>query len=159
MQMISSERDPIYKKLAAQFESLLEEKADCISNLANATALLRGHLGFFWIGFYLVKEGVLQLGPFQGPVACTRIERNRGVCGASWATKKSIVVKDIRDFPGHIACSEHSKSEIVVPLLDEKGEVWAVLDIDSDKMSDFSELDRKHLEYLVKIIERKSQNI
>jgi len=156
---MNPERESVYKELAFQMEALLESDADRISNLANAAALLYEKLGFFWIGFYLVKDDLLQLGPFQGPVACTRIEKNKGVCGTSWATKSSILVEDVHEFPGHISCSEFSKSEIVIPLFDEKEEVWAILDIDSEKLSDFDSHDKKQLEFLVKIIERKTNNI
>jgi GAF domain-containing protein len=112
---------------------------------------LRQAFGFFWVGFYLVKVGELVLGPFQGPIACTRIRKGKGVCGTAWERGETILVPDVEAFPGHIACSSESKSEIVVPLF-KNGEVIGVLDVDSDRLDDFDEVDRKYLEELIGII-------
>jgi L-methionine (R)-S-oxide reductase len=136
-----------YEALLPQIEALTSGETDLIANLANSMAALRQAFGFFWVGMYLTKEDQLVLGPFQGPVACTRIAFNRGVCGACYTQKQSIVVPDVEAFPGHIACSSDSRSEIVVPVI-KNGEVKAVLDVDSDKLNDFDETDRVYLEKL-----------
>jgi L-methionine (R)-S-oxide reductase len=136
-----------YKALLPQIEALVTGETDLTANLANVMAALKYSLGFFWVGAYLAKEGELVLGPFQGPVACTRIPFHKGVCGASYSGKKTIVVPDVEAFPGHIACSSDSKSEIVVPVIKD-GEVKMVLDADSDKLSDFDETDQIYLEQL-----------
>ena len=118
---------------------------DLIANLANVAAALKETFGFFWVGFYLVKGEELVLGPFQGPIACTRIRKGRGVCGTAWAKAETLVVPDVDAFPGHIACSSLSRSEIVVPLIRENGEVWGVLDIDSENLNTFDETDARFL--------------
>jgi len=134
-----------YTSLFPQLNALCEGESDLTANLANIAAALKETFGFFWVGFYLVKDDQLILGPFQGPVACTRISRGRGVCGTAWNEKKTILVPDVELFPGHIACSSASKSEIVVPVLDASGNVAMVLDVDSDQLNDFDAVDEKHL--------------
>jgi len=145
-------REETYREIIPQIKALIAQESDLIANLANISAALREALGFFWIGFYLVKGDELVLGPFQGPVACTRIRKGKGVCGTSWATKQTILVPDVEQFPGHIACSSQSKSEIVLPAM-KQDEVFLVLDIDSDKLNDFSETDEKYLTELITLIE------
>ena len=125
--------------------SLIEGEVDLVANLANVAAALKEAFDFFWVGFYLVKQDQLVLGPFQGPVACTRIRKGKGVCGTAWQEGATLLVPDVEVFPGHIACSSLSRSEIVVPLIKD-GEVWGVLDIDSDLLNFFDETDRKYLE-------------
>lgn len=134
-----------YRALLPQIEGLLAGEDDVTANLANVTAALKETFGFFWVGFYLVKGGELVLAPFQGPVACTRIRKGRGVCGSAWQEGRTLVVPDVDAFPGHIACSSLSRSEIVVPLLD-GGEVWGVLDVDSDCLNSFDDTDARFLE-------------
>ena len=134
-----------YATLLPQLEALVGAEKDPIANMANMAAALKDTFGFWWVGFYRVLEGELVLGPFQGPLACTRIRRGRGVCGTAWAEGRTIVVEDVDRFPGHIACSSASRSEIVVPLWRE-GEVCAVLDIDSEHLATFDETDREWLE-------------
>ena len=141
-----------YRTLLPQIKSLIEGEEDLIANLANVSAALKETFGFFWVGFYLVKGNALVLGPFQGPVACTRIAKGRGVCGTAWAEAKTIVVPDVDAFPGHIACSSLSRSEIVVPLKREDGEVWGVLDIDSDDLGSFDKTDARFLEEMIKML-------
>jgi len=145
-------REGAYLELIPQIEALITSEKDLIANLANISAALKEAFGFFWIGFYLVKEDELVLGPFQGPVACTRIQKGRGVCGTSWLEKRCIIVPDVDQFPGHIACSSFSKSEIVIPLIVDD-EVKLILDIDSDQLNDFSDIDEKYLIELIKILE------
>jgi L-methionine (R)-S-oxide reductase len=137
-----------YAELHPQIEALTTGEADRTANLANTAAALRQAFGFFWVGFYLVQGEELVLGPFQGPIACTRIRRGRGVCGASWAEARTVLVPDVEVFPGHIACSSDSKSEIVVPIF-KNGEVVAVLDVDSDQLNDFDHDDQVALEQLM----------
>lgn len=136
-----------YENLLPQIHSLISYETDATANLANTAAALKEQFGWWWIGFYMVKEDELVLGPFQGPVACTRIKKGRGVCGTSWEKAATIVVENVEEFPGHIACSSFSKSEIVVPLIKE-GKVIGVLDVDSDQLSDFDAVDQKYLEKL-----------
>lgn len=136
-----------YTSLLPQIFALVEGEPDLTANLANVAAALKETFQWWWIGFYLVKENELVLGPFQGPVACTRIASGKGVCGSSWVKKETIVVTDVEQFPGHIACSSASRSEIVVPI--KKGEqVLAVLDADSEHLSHFDEVDKQFLEQL-----------
>ncbi len=137
-----------YQTLIPQIKALIEGEPDLIANLANITGALKEQFGWFWVGFYLVKAEQLVLGPFQGPVACTRINKGRGVCGSSWAKAETLIVPDVEKFPGHIACSSLSKSEIVVPLLRD-GIVWGVLDVDSEHLDQFDETDQLYLEQLV----------
>jgi L-methionine (R)-S-oxide reductase len=146
-------REEQYVSLLPQIEALINGETDIIANLANIAAALKDGLGFFWIGFYLVKNDQLVLGPFQGPVACTRISKDKGVCGASWSQKKVILVPDVDQFPGHIACSSASRSEIVLPAF-KNNEVALVLDVDSDKLNDFNEIDEQHLSSLMRMIEK-----
>lgn len=134
-----------YTSLVPQLKALVGPEPDVVANMANICAALRQAMGFFWVGFYIVKGDQLVLGPFQGPIACTRISKDRGVCGFAWSRAETVIVPDVDNFPGHIACSSESRSEIVVPLIDAKGEVWAVLDVDSDKPGEFTETDGKYL--------------
>ena len=149
------EREEIYHSLIPQIKALIGDEKDTIANLANVAAALKQALNFFWVGFYLVKGDVLVLGPFQGPIACTRIQKGKGVCGTSWELSKTIIVDDVDEFPGHIACSSLSKSEIVLPLIKD-GAIVAILDLDSDKIADFNAVDQKYLsnlcEWLVTVI-------
>jgi GAF domain-containing protein len=145
------DREAQYQSLLPQIEALVADEPDLIANLSNIAAALKQTFGFFWIGFYLVKADELVLGPFQGPVACTRIGRGKGVCGSAWEQKKTLIVPDVEAFPGHIACNGASRSEIVVPILKD-GEVVMVLDIDSDQLDDFSKKDELYLEKLSDII-------
>ena len=140
-----------YQSIIPQIKGLLEGESDLIANLANIAGALKEQFNWFWVGFYLVKEEQLVLGPFQGPVACTRINKGRGVCGSSWANQCTLIVPDVEKFPGHIACSSLSKSEIVVPIL-VGGEVAGVLDVDSSDYNSFDETDKKYLEEIVQLI-------
>ena len=141
-----------YRALLPQLKNLLAGEDDLIANLANVSAALKETFHFFWVGFYLVKGEELVLGPFQGPIACTRIRKGRGVCGTAWDRAETLVVPDVDAFPGHIACSSLSRSEIVVPLKREDGEVWGVLDIDSNLLNFFDETDRRYLEEVTAIV-------
>jgi GAF domain-containing protein len=140
-----------YEGLVPQIQGLLEGESDLIANLANVAGALKEQFGWLWIGFYLVKQDELVLGPFQGPVACTRIRKGRGVCGTSWAQAQTLVVPDVEAFPGHIACSSLSRSEIVVPLIKE-GTVWGVLDADSVDLHTFDDTDKLYLERIAGLI-------
>jgi len=140
---ISGSKEEQYLSLLPQVRSLIEGEVDLVANLANVAAALKEAFDFFWVGFYLVKQDQLVLGPFQGPVACTRIRKGKGVCGTAWQEGATLLVPDVEVFPGHIACSSLSRSEIVVPLIKD-GEVWGVLDIDSDLLNFFDETDRKY---------------
>jgi GAF domain-containing protein len=137
-----------YQAILPQIKALISVEEDLIANMANVAAVLKEVFGFYWVGFYLVKEGVLVLGPFQGPLACTRIKKGKGVCGSAWAAGKTIIVPDVDAFPGHIACSSASRSEIVVPIFKD-GEIIAVLDVDSNQLDDFDFKDQKYLEETV----------
>lgn len=141
-----------YKILIPQIESLIEGENDVVANLSNIAASLKQTMNFFWVGFYIVKENQLVLGPFQGPIACTRIQLGKGVCGTSWKEKKVIIVPNVDEFPGHIACSSASKSEIVLPAF-KNGEVALVLDVDSDKLNDFDAVDEVFLKKVMNLIE------
>lgn len=141
---ISGSKSAIYEGLIPQIKGLISGETDCVANLANVSAALKQTFDFLWVGFYLVKDDELVLGPFQGPIACTRIQKGRGVCGTSWANKETIVVDDVELFPGHIACSSDSKSEIVVPLVKDNV-VIGVLDVDSAELNSFDGVDAKHL--------------
>lgn len=149
--VINGSKEEQYRSLLPQIKALIEGEEDVIANLANVAAVLKTAFGFFWVGFYLVKQDELVLGPFQGPVACTRIRKGRGVCGMAWQEAATQLVPDVDAFPGHIACSSLSRSEIVVPLCKE-GEVWGVLDIDSDQLATFDDTDRLYLEQLATYI-------
>ena len=149
------DKNETYRLLVKQVESLIECENNIMGQLANAAALLHETMGWWWTGFYIVKDGELQLGPFQGPIACYRIKRGRGVCGTAWQEDRTIVVPDVEQFPGHIACSSLSRSEIVVPLHDEDGNVIGVLDIDSKELATFDEVDARWLEEIARVIEQK----
>lgn len=152
MHIVSSgSKEEKYRSLLPQIGGLVRDEKDLVANLANVAAALRYGMGFFWVGFYLVKEDELVLGPFQGPVACTRIQKGRGVCGTAWERKETIIVPDVEAFPGHIACSSESRSEIVVPVIQD-GVVTGVLDVDSDRPGEFDETDRRYLEALVQML-------
>jgi GAF domain-containing protein len=148
-----ADRRVIYDEIVPQVDALVAGETDLIANLANVAAVLKEALGFFWVGFYLVKDGELVLGPFQGPLACTRIKFGQGVCGRAYATRETVVVPDVDAFPGHIACSSAARSEIVVPILWRDG-VFGVLDADSDKPADFDETDAGGLGAIARIVER-----
>lgn len=139
-----------YKELLPQIEALISGETDVIANLANVCAALKYGMNFFWVGFYLVEENQLVLGPFQGPVACTRINKGKGVCGTAWEKGETIIVEDVDKFPGHIACSSLSKSEIVIPIFN-NGDIIAVLDVDSDQLASFDKTDEL---WLKKIVEK-----
>ncbi|KYP15065.1 GAF domain-containing protein [Flavihumibacter sp. CACIAM 22H1] len=140
-----------YQALIPQIKGLLEGETDEIANLANIAAALKEQFGWFWVGFYLVKGDELVLGPFQGPVACTRIRIGRGVCGTSWKEASTLIVPDVEQFPGHIACSSLSKSEIVVPFFRD-GKVVGVLDVDSDQLNQFDTTDQQYLEEILQLL-------
>jgi len=144
-------REEIYASLYPQLKALTEDEPDLIANMANIVSVLKEAFGFFWVGFYRVVDNRLVLGPFQGPVACTRIAYGKGVCGTSWKEKKTLVVPDVDQFPGHIACSSLSRSEIVVPILQD-GIVRAVLDVDSDEVNSFGEVDARNLEKISSLL-------
>jgi GAF domain-containing protein len=146
----STNRETIYEVVIPQIETLISSETDLIANLANISAALKQAFGFYWVGFYLDNsDGELVLGPFQGPVACTRIRYDRGVCGYCFSTKQTVIVPDVDQFSGHIACSSASKSEIVLPLVNSKNEIIGVLDIDSTILDDFSDIDKIWLERLL----------
>ncbi len=147
----STDKTEQYQTLIPQVEALLFGEPDLVANLANICAALKEQFKWFWVGFYLVKDNELVLGPFQGPVACTRIGLGKGVCGAAWQQEKILVVPDVDAFPGHIACSSLSRSEIVVPLFYD-GRVVGVLDVDSDELDQFDEIDARYLEEIVKLV-------
>jgi GAF domain-containing protein len=148
----AADRATVYAELAPQIEALIEVETDLIANLANVAAVLKEAFGFFWVGFYLKKGVQLVLGPFQGPLACTRIDFGSGVCGHAYTSRETVIVPNVHEFPGHIACSSASKSEIVVPMFDSNGEVFGVLDVDSDRLDDFGEADRVGLERIVGLL-------
>jgi L-methionine (R)-S-oxide reductase len=141
-----------YQSLIPQVKALLEGESDIVANMANTVAALKEQFGWLWVGFYVVKNNELVLAPFQGPVACTRIRKGRGVCGSSWAEARTLIVPDVEKFPGHIACSSLSKSEIVIPVI-RNNEVVAVLDADSDELNQFDHTDKKFLEEIVSLIQ------
>ena len=149
--IIKGDKIEQYKSLLPQIEALVDGEPDLVANLANMAAALKEQFGWLWVGFYLVKNDELVLGPFQGPVACTRIKKGRGVCGSSWQRSETIIVPDVEKFPGHIACSSASRSEIVVPVII-NGEVKAVLDVDSEHLDNFDATDKEYLEELVRLI-------
>ncbi len=141
-----------YESLVPQVKGLLEGEQDLVANMANVCAALRSALGFFWVGFYLVKGEELVLGPFQGPVACTRIRYGKGVCGTAWQNNETLIVDDVDAFPGHIACSALSRSEIVIPLHHETGQIAGVLDVDSDAYAAFDKDDERYLKEIVALL-------
>lgn len=142
-----------YESLIPQIKALIEGESDTIANISNIIAALKFGMNWFWVGVYFVKNNELVLGPFQGPIACTRIALGKGVCGTSWKEKRTIVVEDVDQFPGHIACSSLSRSEIVLPAFDKNGNVTLVLDVDSEHLATFDETDRLYLEQVIRIIE------
>ena len=145
------EKEKQYQLLLKQARALVKDETNLIANMSNLSSLIHFTFGFWWTGFYLVDGKQLVLGPFQGPLACTRIPYGKGVCGTAWAEKRTLVVPDVEQFPGHIACSSESRSEIVVPILKD-GEVWAELDIDSKKINTFDDIDKQWLEKIVEVI-------
>lgn len=150
--MTAMDKDKVYQQLTAQAKSLVDGVDNVVGALGNVTALLKEELpSFFWVGFYVVKEGSLQLGPFQGLVACYSIEKGKGVCGTAWERAQTLVVPDVHQFPGHIACSSRSNSEIVVPVF-HGGEVVAVIDVDSEDFDAFDEEDKRGLETIAQIV-------
>jgi L-methionine (R)-S-oxide reductase len=151
LSIITGTREEQYEALIPQIKGLLEGESDLVANLGNIAAALKEQFGWLWVGFYVVKNGELVLGPFQGPVACTRIKKGRGVCGASWERAETLIVPDVEKFPGHIACSSLSRSEIVVPVIFNE-EVIAVLDADSAELDQFDFIDKKFLEQIVQLV-------
>ncbi len=151
----SATKEERYKSLIPQIESLIKDEPDLIANLSNVTAALKQTFNFFWVGFYLVKGDELVLGPFQGPIACTRISFGKGVCGSCWKEEKVMLVPNVEEFPGHIACNSASKSEIVLPAF-KNNKVVLVLDVDSDKLNDFDLIDQSYLMKIMKLVENLS---
>jgi len=160
LKIIQGTKAEIYQSLIPQIKGLVDGEPDLIANLANVAAALKEQFGWLWVGFYLVKpspaeasedKNELVLGPFQGPVACTRIKKGRGVCGAAWQKAETLIVDDVEKFPGHISCSSLSRSEIVVPVI-RNNEVIAVLDVDSESLAQFDETDKKYLEAIIEAI-------
>ena len=147
----SGSKEDQYVQLLPQIKSLVGGEMDMIANMANISAALKEQFGWLWVGFYLVKNDELVLGPFQGPIACTRIQKGRGVCGTAWIEMKTLIVDNVADFPGHIACSSLSKSEIVIPIC-EGDKVLGVLDVDSEQLAHFDETDKKYLEKIIEFI-------
>ncbi len=152
LHIIEGNKAEQYQSLLPQIKGLLDGEPDLIANLANIVAALKEQFGWLWVGFYLVKNEELVLAPFQGPVACTRIRKGRGVCGSSWANAETLIVPDVEKFPGHIACSSLSRSEIVVPVI-RNNEVVAVLDVDSEKYDHFDSTDQNYLEQVIRLIQ------
>lgn len=151
---LTDRRDAIYLALLPQLEALVAGESKAFANIGNLMAGLKEAFGFLWVGCYFVENNELVLGPFQGPVACTRIKMGKGVCGTAWQTNQDIVVPNVELFPGHIACSSRSKSEIVLPIRNKAGEVIGILDVDSEHLNDFSEIDQTYLREIVSLIER-----
>jgi L-methionine (R)-S-oxide reductase len=147
----SANKEEQYQSLIPQIEALLYGETDLVANLANICAALKEQFKWFWVGFYLVKDNELVLAPFQGPVACTRIAKGRGVCGSAWQQAETLIVPNVEEFPGHIACSSLSRSEIVIPLL-HNNEVVGVLDVDSSELNEFDETDARYLKQIIKLI-------
>lgn len=151
LSIVQGTKEEKYQSVIPQIKALIEGEPDLVANLANIVAALMEQFGWLWVGFYLVKENQLVLAPFQGPVACTRIKKGRGVCGTSWEKAQTIVVPDVEKFPGHIACSSKSRSEIVVPVI-RNNKVMGVLDVDSEQLAAFDEADKQFLEEIVDLI-------
>jgi len=147
-----SQKKEMYKSLLPQMESLIADEPNMVAKMANIAAALKQTFNFFWVGFYIVESETLVLGPFQGSVACNRIMLGKGVCGKAWSEKKAVIVPNVDEFPGHIACSSASKSEIVLPGIDATGTVQFVLDVDSDQLNDFDNTDKKYLLKTVRIL-------
>ena len=155
LNIIEGTKEEKYEALLKQIESVVADESDLIANMANVASMIHEMFHFWWTGFYrVISDNELVLGPFQGPLACTRIRKGRGVCGTAWAEAKTQVVPDVDLFPGHIACSSASRSEIVVPLFDEKGDVFAVLDIDSAELNTFDETDKVYLEKIADLMKK-----
>jgi len=152
LHVTAGSKEDQYNNLIPQLVGLLHGEDDLVANMSNVAAALKQQFGFFWVGFYLVKQDELVLGPFQGPVACTRIQRGRGVCGSAWEKSITLIVPDVSKFPGHIACSSLSKSEIVIPIK-HKGNILGVLDVDSDSLNAFDQIDKLYLEKILGLIE------
>ena len=152
LKIVSGSKEEQYQSLLPQISALLEGEHDEIANMANVCAALKEQFHFFWVGFYMVRGEELVLGPFQGPVACTRIKKGKGVCGASWAQEQTLIVPDVEVFPGHIACSAASKSEIVIPII-RNDKVIGVLDVDSAELDSFDETDAAYLAKIIDLIE------
>lgn len=151
LSILKGSKQEQYESILPQIEGLLTGETNLIANLANISAALKEQFNWWWVGFYWVQEDELVLGPFQGPVACTRIKKGRGVCGAAWEQGKTLIVEDVEKFPGHIACSSASKSEIVVPVF-KNGTILGVLDVDSERSAHFDETDQQYLEKIVALI-------
>lgn len=151
LQVISGAKQAQYESILPQIKSVVDAETDLVANLANVCACLKEQFGWLWVGFYLVKDGELVLGPFQGPLACTRIKKGKGVCGTSWDNQETIIVPDVNAFPGHIACSSKSLSEIVVPVI-RNGMVLAVLDVDSEDYNAFDATDKQYLEAMINFL-------
>jgi GAF domain-containing protein len=152
LQVITGTKAEQYKSLLPQIKGLLEGETDLVANLANVAAALKEQFDWLWVGFYLVKNDELVVGPFQGPVACTRIKKGKGVCGSSWAKAETVIVPDVEKFPGHIACSSLSKSEIVIPII-RAHEVLGVLDVDSAELNQFDDVDAHYLSEIINLVE------
>jgi GAF domain-containing protein len=152
LKITATSKEEKYKELLPQIKALVEGESDDIANMANICAALKYGLDFFWVGFYLVKDDQLVLGPFQGPVACTRIAKGKGVCGTAWAKAEVIIVEDVDKFPGHIACSSLSKSEIVLPLYNNSKQIIGVLDVDSDTYASFDKTDEQWLSKILDLL-------
>lgn len=150
----AASRETVYAEIVPQIEALVAGESDTVANLANIAAVLKEAFGFFWVGFYLEKSGQLVLGPFQGPLACTRIDFDKGVCGHAYTTRETVVVPDVEKFPGHIACSSAARSEIVVPFFHADGQAAGVIDVDSDRLDDFGEADVTGLQGVARVVER-----
>lgn len=151
LEIINGTKEEKYQSLLPQIKGLLTGETDLVANMANVSAALKEQFQWLWVGFYLVKNNELVLGPFQGPVACTRIQKGRGVCGASWLQASTLIVPDVNKFPGHIACNSLSKSEIVIPVIKD-GEVVAILDVDSADYNFFNDTDKHYLEMITALI-------
>jgi L-methionine (R)-S-oxide reductase len=151
LEIVRGTKEEEYQSLLPQVKGLLTGETDLVANMANMAAALKEQFGWFWVGFYVVKNNELVLAPFQGPVACTRIQKGRGVCGSCWQEAKTLIVPDVEKFTGHIACSSLSKSEIVIPVMKER-QLVAVLDVDSEEYNFFDDTDKKYLEMIVKLI-------
>ena len=152
LQITGHTKEEKYHSLLPQIQALVDGEGDMVANMANTCAALKQYFQFLWVGFYLVKENQLVLGPFQGPVACTRIPKGKGVCGTSWAKAEVIIVDDVEQFPGHIACSSLSKSEIVLPIYNSNKEIIGVLDIDSDQLDSFDLIDANYLQQIIQLL-------
>ena len=152
LSIVQGTKQQQYESLIPQIKGLIQGEPDLIANLANIAAALKEQFGWLWVGFYLVKREELVVGPFQGPVACTRIRKGMGVCGSAWAAERTLIVPDVEKFPGHISCNSLSRSEIVVPII-RLEEMIAVLDADSSKLAAFDETDQHYLQEIVKLIE------